>query len=164
MGLNPSCNTVEGKRLPVLGDPPFTEELAEIAMKELREAIPQGLEFCNETRKVERYRPGSEGDKMQRMGIWTPGHEGDLETIEAITVKATAYGWTFHRNWYYWVCDGRQNPIPEAKARELNEKWGRQVRVDGFAGGQDVTGDVDHYHVDTFDGLLELVKLIQGQG
>jgi len=72
--------------------------------------------------------------------------------------------WTFKRAWYYWVAKGPG--IPPKYADELHEKFGKKVRVDGncrcpspresFKGFA-----VDHYHVDSQEGLNALADTIR---
>jgi hypothetical protein len=162
MGLNPSCNNVQGKGLPVLGDPPFSAEAAETAKTELSMAIQDALfDVKEETRRV--FKKGSKGDRMGRMGISAPydGMNDDIEEVTLYRIEARALGWRFYRAWYYWSCSTDQRPIPEVAARAMNDEWGQQIRVDGFAGGTSVDGPVSSYHVDTLAGLLRLVKEIQ---
>jgi hypothetical protein len=166
MGLNPSCNNVEGKPLPVLGDPPFSAEHAEIAMNELLRFIPiADLRFKNTTSMHKIFKKGSKGHAMGRCGIscYYEGQENDVEDVELVRVEAEAYNWTFYRAWYYWVCGTRHNPISEKAAKELNDAMGGQVRVNGFAGGTSVDGVVDSYHVDTLDGLKALLEMIRDE-
>lgn len=72
-------------------------------------------------------------------------------------------GWRFTRAWYYWVCEGPG--IPFEDAMKLNEKFGKEVRVDGFAGGESPRRfhglGVGHYHVDTLEGLKALADTIR---
>ena len=146
----------------ILGDPPFRMEVAEQAMAELRSVLPEAVfETKTETRSV--YKDASRGDEMARCGIRIhyEGEEADIETITVQSVRATALGWTFRRAWYYWACSTKDKPVPEEMARSMNEKWGEQVRVDGFSGGRDAIGDVFSYHVDTKDGLAALVTILR---
>jgi hypothetical protein len=165
MALNPSNNSVrEGTPFPVLGDPPFRLDRAETAREELHSVIPEeDLTFRGKMSTREVYRKGTKGYRMGRAGVsmYYEGQENDIETIEVASVTAEAYGWTFHRLWYYWVCQTNTNPIPQAKAEDLNVVWGKQVRFDGFAGGHDVDGPGDHYHVDTKEGLQALLNVIK---
>ena len=167
MALNPSCNSVrEGTPFPVLGDPPFPFDRAEVARSEIRSVLPEAdLTLGGEVRTVEVFKEGTRGHRMAGSGIWMPyeGQENDTEVIEVTSVTAEAYGWTFHRAWYYWVCSTKTNPIPEVQAFALNVKWREQVRFDGFAGGQDADGPGDHYHVDTMEGLRALLAAINTQ-
>lgn len=75
--------------------------------------------------------------------------------------------WKFTRAWYYWVARAPEGKgLRKEFAEKLNAKFGRDVRVSGYAGGVDVSfaGDVvDLYHVDTVEGLTELVHAIQEQ-
>ncbi len=165
MALNPSCNNVKGTPFPVLGDSPFPLELAETARAEIRSVVEPGrLTFDDEnvqTRTV--FRRGTQGDEMGRAGIHAPyeGMENDTEVVELVRVTARAYGWKFHRAWYYWICLTDGPPLTEKVARELNDEWREQVRVEGFGGGCDVTGPVRAYHVDTLDGLMKLMVVIK---
>ena len=167
MGLNPSCNSVKGNRLPVLGDPPFRRELAETAKQELLRATDgdeSALRFEEgevDARRV--YKAGTKGDMMDRMGILAPyeGMENDVETIEVVRVVARAYGWRFSRAWYYWICVSEGAPLPMTIAQEVNKQWGEQIRVDGYAGRDEVAKPMQGYHVDTFDGLKKLMQVLK---
>jgi len=164
MAINPSCNNVVGKALPVLGDPPFDSEAAEQAISELQHIIPDAdLTFSLKSVKKNIYKTGSEGDRLGRMGIqcFYDGQEKDIEQVSLMNVEANAYGWSFRRAWYYWICCTETNPIPKQIAEKLNAELGQQVRVNGFAGGHDVEGDISSYHVDTFVGLHALLKVIR---
>lgn len=96
------------------------------------------------------------------VGVYVPSEIGPdaTEVISVYTVLGRAYGWKFRRAWYYWVCTTNNWPVPEDTARSFNETWGKQVRVEGFAGDQDVSGPVDSYHVDTVEGLNALAKML----
>ncbi|MFA5071161.1 MAG: hypothetical protein WC511_02210 [Candidatus Pacearchaeota archaeon] len=71
--------------------------------------------------------------------------------------------WSFTRNWYYWVASTTNGGIPYQYAKDFNSVWGSEVRVDGFAGGQNVTNPmgVSLYHIDTEKGLKAFVGLIR---
>lgn len=76
------------------------------------------------------------------------------------------HGWTFKRNWYYWVAEGPGLEITVAKA--LNDQFGNVVRVDGYAGGQCPIQrfkglSCGLYHVDTPEGLKALADTIKAQ-
>jgi hypothetical protein len=167
MALNPSCNSVrEGTRFPVLGDPPFPFDRAEVAKGEIRSVVSQGdLTLGGDIRTVEVFKKGTRGHQMAGSGMWIPyeGQENDTEEIKVTTVSAKAHGWEFRRAWYYWICSTKTNPIPQAKAEALNKEWGRQVRFDGYAGGKDADGPGDSYHVDTMEGLRALLAAITTQ-
>jgi hypothetical protein len=74
---------------------------------------------------------------------------------------------TFRRAWVYWIVNGTmskahahaintaERPPTERESRYSGgeQTWGDVIRVDGFAGGRDVTGPVDSWHIDTEDGL-----------
>lgn len=164
MGLNVSSDRVEGVAFPVLGDPPFTPERAMVAMAELEAAAGKKLSFDNEVKAVRVYKEGSRALEMARSGVYF-NHDGianDVETVHRTTVIATVWGWRFRRAWYYWVCDANVvRAIPREDAVKLNARLGGQVRVDGYSGGNDVTGPVDLYHVDTVEGLKALLDLIK---
>jgi len=165
MGLNPSCNNVSDralKKLPVLGDPPFKEPHAKEAVSELKALLPEA-KFTGEVRTQKHWKEGTKGWKNARVGLsmWYEGAENDTEEVKVRTVEATALGWKFSRAWYYWVCNTYEKPIPAAAAKAFNDKWGDQVRFNGYAGGTDADGPGKSYHVDTLDGLLALVKLIR---
>lgn len=87
---------------------------------------------------------------------------GEVKT----SVWGMLHGWTFHRNWCYWVAKGPGLEIIAAKA--LNDCYGSVVRVDGFAGGrcpiQCFKGlACGLYHVDTPEGLKALANIIKAQ-
>jgi len=155
------------KGFPTLGDPPFPTECKDKALKELVDVgIPRG---CTEftTKEIEVFEPGSEMVKFGRIGIYTPHVVAQSKTVwkEVHKVKAYAFKWNFYRAWYYWVCFANPNwgdaVIPEEIARELNGSFGKEIRVEGFAGGQDVHGPVTSYHVDTPRGLAVLVSMLK---
>jgi hypothetical protein len=133
-----------------LGDPPLRFDRALKAMDELRLMIPSdGLTFLNE---IEKYCTSANGERI------FIGDVKNHEMASFVTVKATAYNWIFKRKWTYWVCQADPgHGIPEDVARELNKTWIYQVRVDGVDGGTDVTGPVDLYHIDTFEGFRAFV-------
>lgn len=87
-------------------------------------------------------------------------NRGEVKSI----VVGTLHGWTFERNWYYWVCKGPGIPINAAM--KLHEKYGKVVRVDGHCGCPSPlewfnglgTGS---YHVDTLRGLKALADTIK---
>lgn len=128
--------------LPNLGDPPFEDRDFKIAKSELLEVYPAAAIKNVEEFEKTFYR--------------------DHETIVVKTYKfeAEILGWDFHRNWYYWGARTANNPIPAYEARFLNKRFGQEVRVDGFSGGKEVTGPVYSYNIDTYYGLLALIKLI----
>lgn len=165
MALNPSCNSVEGaSKFPVLGDPPFSKERAEVAMGEFREAMGGDVPFQNVTSTLKVYKEGSKARDMQRMGVWAlyDGIENDTETVERVHVIAKAFGWDFRRMWYYWRCQTMGHPIPMAAAKKLNKTWGKKVRIGGYAGGRDeVKRPVTGYDVDTLDGLKALIEVLR---
>lgn len=68
---------------------------------------------------------------------------------------------TFCRQWYYWSVR-TSRPLPYKPAKELNDRLGSTVRVDGFSGGTDVgRGGCSSWHVDEQDGLRELVTVLR---
>ena len=70
----------------------------------------------------------------------------------------------FERNWYYWVVRCRR-PVPRGQRNGrldvFNRDFGNSVRIGGMSGGDDLKEDVSSWHVDTKDGLNELVKLLR---
>ena len=66
-------------------------------------------------------------------------------------------GWELQRLWYYWSARSDAG-MPESKARKLNKKWFGVVRVDGYAGGKNVEGVVQSYHIDTPEGLAAFAR------
>lgn len=166
MGLNPSCNLDEGlKGFPVLGDPPFRSDARDAALKELMDVgLPRGSTTVT-TKEVEVYKEGSKAEQLGRAGIYIPSAAAESETewVEVHQVKGKAFGWTFFRAWYYWVCEAEDSKtvLPKTVAEKLNAEHRRDVRVTGYAGGQDVDGPVGLYHVDTPVGLAALVAVLQ---
>jgi len=145
---------------PNLGDGPRTFEQTNIAIMEISTAFPEATFILSgEQRNV--YKVGTEAYNQAMVGMWgfckvTPD---DIERVTLYHIRANAFGWVFMRAWYYWFAQGPA--IRESVARDFNEKWGEQVRVDGFAGGQNVTGPVDSYHIDTVEGLMAFAELIR---
>jgi hypothetical protein len=166
MGLNPSCNLDEGlKGFPVLGDPPFRTSLKAKAVQELIDVgLPRGSTTVT-TKEVEVYQEDSKAAKLARAGISIPSAnaESATEWIEVHKVEGKAFGWTFFRAWYYWVCEAKDSKtvLPKTVAEKLNAEHFCDVRVGGFAGGQNVTGPVGSYHVDTPVGLAALVAVLK---
>jgi hypothetical protein len=79
-------------------------------------------------------------------------------------VMGSLHGWTFDRNWYYWVAKGPG--IELAAAEKLHASHGRSVRVDGHCGcpspGEWLKGFAcGHYHVDDQEGLNALADTIR---
>jgi len=86
--------------------------------------------------------------------------QGEVET----TIIGTLHGWSFHRAWYYWMCEGPG--IPLDKATELHTKYGTQVRVGGHGGCPSPLEiykglGTGHYHVDSPIGLKALADTIK---
>lgn len=84
---------------------------------------------------------------------------------EVITsVRGAMYGWTFKRNWNYWVCEG---PGIEVEiAEQLHSSYGKYVRVAGDAGCPSPREfykglACGEYHVDTKEGLKALGDTIK---
>lgn len=69
-------------------------------------------------------------------------------------------GWTFtwrwRGRWQYWVAETGSHPLGPDVTRQLWERHGHVVRVDGHAGGIRPGTWTDLYHVDTAEGLGEL--------
>jgi len=84
---------------------------------------------------------------------------GEVKTI----VFGTLCGWSFTRAWYYWVAKGPGLSLEYAIP--LYRTHGKQVRVGGhcgcltpfYCGGS----AVDHYHIDTPEGLKALTRAIE---
>lgn len=91
------------------------------------------------------------------------------EAIQRREVPATAIGAityaggvqaTFYRCWYYWGVS-LSKALPYEPAKQLNDQWGSQVRIDGYSGGKDPSpGGVYSYNVDTQEGLNALVAVL----
>lgn len=74
------------------------------------------------------------------------------------------HGWTFRRNWYYWVCKGPG--IELAEAEKLHATHGQSVRVNGHCDCPSPRKwfkglACDHYHVDNQEGLNALAQTIR---
>lgn len=75
--------------------------------------------------------------------------------------------WKFTRAWYYWVARAPEGQgIPQDVAEKLNAVIGRRLRVEGFAGGDEVKrwlspqGTIDLYHIDSLEALMLLAQTI----
>ena len=162
--LNPSCNLDEGlKGFPNLGDPPFPSACKDVALAELLEAgVPRGAAVFT-TKQVEVYKPDSEAAKLGRCGITSPDACARSETMwtEVHTVTADAFGWEFHRNWYYWVCTTKHAPLPLSSASKLFASHGTVVRTNGSCTCPAPSSYVYDYHVDTPVGLKALVAALK---
>jgi hypothetical protein len=71
--------------------------------------------------------------------------------------------WKFERAWYYYRAEGPG--IPPEFAIPFDEKWGRQVRVNGDCAcrGAAFWGDgfaIGDYHIDTPAGLKAFIELL----
>lgn len=73
--------------------------------------------------------------------------------------------WLFTRRWYYWAAEGPGINIEQAVT--FNEKWGKEVRAAGFAGGIEDLYDyfngfaVNSYHIDSQEGLNAFSALLK---
>lgn len=84
-------------------------------------------------------------------------------------------GFTFRRAWVYWSVKGAMS---RTLAHELNttprgsdlgtkysgggKTWGDVIRVEGFAGGTNVSaGGCSSWHIDTEDGLAKFADFIR---
>jgi len=169
MTLNPSCNLEEGRiGFPTIEDAPFDKKGRDFALTELRVAgFPRGSDRVT-VQEVEVYVEGSEAHKLAKMGIHIGSvcaGKSETEWINVYTVRAELYEWTFYRAWYYWVAETKNKSyaVPKTFAQKLNEDKNNreEIRVEGFAGGRDVTRQVEFYHIDTPRGLNEFVKLLK---
>ncbi len=168
MSLNPSCNLEEGhKGFPVIGDAPFDEIGKNFAIAELKEAgFPRGSDRVI-VQEIEVYKKDSEAYKLAKNGIHIPSicEKSETEWTNGYTVKAELYGWTFYRAWYYWIAEAatKEFEIPKTLAQKFNkdENNRKEIRVEGWAGGNDVKKPVSSYHVDTPRGLKELVMFLR---
>lgn len=82
-----------------------------------------------------------------------------------LLVVGTIEPWLFERRWCYWSAKGPGINIEQAVP--FNEKWGKEVRANGFAGGIEDLYDhfkgfaVTSYHIDTQEGLNEFTALLK---
>lgn len=86
-------------------------------------------------------------------------------SVVGIIAFANGASALFVRAWYYWTVHLTQ-ALPVVAARELNDRLGDVVRVDGYSGGREPREDgVSNYHVDSQLGLEALVaKLLETFG
>lgn len=99
-----------------------------------------------------------------------------MEEAGIFVHNATTYGevdcgvigacrsWIFRRAWYYWEATGPG--IPPGSAKELHDRLGQEVRVEGHCGCPDPIEyckgrPVRWYHVDTQRGLKALADVIK---
>lgn len=87
-------------------------------------------------------------------------HYGEVNTI----ILGTLLGWKFQRAWRYWIADGPGIPLDAASS--LQEKFGKEVRVDGSCTCPSPLDafkglGVGRYHVDTQSGLRALADTIK---
>ena len=155
----------EQKCFPTLGEPPFPDDGKDTAIAELRAAgFPRGAETLTSCER-EVYKEGTKAREMARAGIHVPNMAGpdDTEWVWMHSVEVRLYGWKFRRAWYYWAAraESVDYHVPEDLARRFNEEYKLQVRVEGFAGGQDVRNPVGAYHIDTPSGLVALVGMLK---
>lgn len=73
--------------------------------------------------------------------------------------------WQFRRLWCYWAAEG-EGGLPIEVAEKLHETYGKEVRVAGHCGCPHPREwfrgfGVDHYHVDTPEGLKALADAIK---
>ena len=124
----------------VIGDPPFDfgfEKLG-IILNEINMVMPDAPFSINVSTNTD-----YEGNKRR-----------------AFQVVVRYCGWELSRSWRYWVASSVVG-LPKAAAERLNNDWGDDVRVDGFAGGMPVTRDVKSYHIDSLDGLYAFARAIE---
>ena len=69
-------------------------------------------------------------------------------------------GWELRRLWYYYSVSSDAG-MPESKARAMNKQWCEDIRVEGFAGGNLVSGVVQNYHIDTPEGLAHFAAVVR---
>lgn len=106
-------------------------------------------------------------EELEEAGIELVPCLNDMKHYEVPSAVAGKLGdFTFRRYWYYWVVNGS---MPAPIARVMNATWAHIIRVDGYAGGTDVTRPMHHrlgvttYHVDEQNGLnliAEVVRLL----
>ncbi len=81
-------------------------------------------------------------------------------TISGIMVFKSGQTMVLHRSWIYWSA-WLIKPLPLEAALALHDKQGRFVRPDGHADSPRPTTSVDHYNIDTQDGLNALVTAVK---
>lgn len=101
------------------------------------------------------------GPYSEHMKTTLRNMSGEVKTA----VRGDLHGWTFTRNWYYWVAQGPGIDVDTAEA--LHATHGRVVRVDGHCGcprpSEHFKGlACGNYHVDTPEGLKALADTIKG--
>ena len=107
-------------------------------------------------------------DAKIRIELWLAGIPSvKVEpTGEVLTsVKGVLNGWTFTRQWYYWVADALEegDMIPTGMAEFFNQRWKTEVRIDGCCGGKEIPatrGSVGEYHIDTQAGLCAFAEML----
>lgn len=102
--------------------------------------------------------------ELEDAGITVHEMPSDLGREVSTKIIGVCESWSFKRAWYYWVAKGPG--IPLQLAEEFHQKWGKEVRVDGhcecpsplewFKGFA-----VDHYHIDTQEGLKAFADLLK---
>lgn len=100
------------------------------------------------------------GIEFARMPETWRTHHPEMRTV----VLGTLHGWSFQRNWRYWVCKGPGIPLNHAEP--LHERLGNEVRVDGHCGCPSPREwfkglACGAYHVDTQRGLNALAETIR---
>ena len=114
--LNPSCNGVEGKRFPNLGDPPFSLERANQAKQELLDAGITEVTVTDRPDRLTVLAPGSEAYNLARRGVYIPSMDAPTLEVSVYDTVGTFGPFTFDRRWYYWSMVG---PVPLAVAEKL---------------------------------------------
>ena len=124
----------------VIGDPPFDFgfEKVGIILNEINMVMPGAPFSINVSTNTD--------------------YEGNKRKVFQVVVRYC--GWELSRSWRYWMASSVVG-LPQASAEKLNTDWGEDVRVDGFAGGMPVTGDVKSYHIDSLDGLRAFARAIE---
>jgi len=86
-----------------------------------------------------------------------------------VSVVGDLSGWSLRRAWTHWVAEafGHGGIRPESAAlRSFDDKWGREARAYGFAGGEGLAvlrGPVRVFHIDTAGALAAWSGFIRRQ-
>lgn len=78
-------------------------------------------------------------------------------------VSGLLHGWTFHRDWYFWIAKGPG--IDVIAAENLHEQFGKELRVDGLTEAPSPRDHFKgfgcgHYQIDTPRALKALAETL----